>query len=236
MVLAAGLGTRMRPLTFSVPKPLVQVGGRALVDHMLDRLASMDLDTVVINVHWLADQLEAHVRNRAQQAGMPRLVISDERARLMETGGALVQARGLLGDDPIFVCNTDQTWTDPGAFQRLAGGFDSARHDAVLLLARREHARGYAGRGDFHLAADGTLQRRGSHPNDRADFVYAGAQILDPRLLDGFACEPFSVNKAWDIALARGRLCGVELEGPWLHVGDPEALDDANRFLAGIAA
>jgi N-acetyl-alpha-D-muramate 1-phosphate uridylyltransferase len=226
MVLAAGLGTRMRPLTLETPKPLITVGGKPLIDHMLDRLASVGVETVVINVHWLAEKLEAHVRARTDL----KVIISDERGQLMETGGGLVQARSQLGNDPIFVCNTDQTWLDQEAFERLGNGFDASTTDATLLLARKADCMGFHGKGDFNIGLEGRLTRRPE--GGEAPYVYAGAQIIQPSAIDGHPLEPFSANRIWDVAISKGRLRGETLSGKWLHVGDPEALAEANAFLA----
>ncbi len=230
MVMAAGLGTRMRPLTNDRPKALVTVAGKALLDHMLDRLAEDGVERVVVNVHHFADLMEAHLAVRPQP---PQVVISDERAQLLETGGALVKARALLGEEPIFVANADPVWReDPGSTPTLASlrsQWDPARSDAVLLLAPRERTLGYDGRGDFHRDADGAIRRRGEAP--RADYVYAGVQVLAPSLIDGFALEPFSLNRMWDKALAAGRVHGVVLQGEWMHVGDPAAREAAENRL-----
>jgi N-acetyl-alpha-D-muramate 1-phosphate uridylyltransferase len=227
MVLAAGLGTRMRPLTDTMPKPLVPVAGKPLIDHMLDRLAAVGVTRAVVNVHYRADQMEAHLRARAG----PAITISDERAVLMETGGGLIQARAHLGDDPIFVSNTDQILhaDSPDALAQLAQAWDDLAMDALLLLVPREQSLGFAGRGDFFCGADGRLGRRGSAPE--APFAFTGVQILHPRCLAGWPCEPFSTNRIWDQALARARLFGVVMNGTWMHVGDPAARDDAEAVL-----
>lgn len=229
MVLAAGLGTRMRPLTNDRPKPLIEVAGRALVDHMLDRLAEAGVRQAVVNVHYLADRLEAHL---AARVGAPEIIVSDERSLLLETGGALVKARPVLGESPIFVANTDQVWLERGgpALPMLARAWDETEMDALLLLAAHAESTGYAGAGDFILEPDGRLRRRGNAPV--APFVYTGVQILRPALLDGFEAKPFSLNEAWDKALAARRLFGVVLDGLWMHVGDPEGLAEAERRLA----
>ncbi len=231
MVMAAGLGTRMRPLTDDRPKALVEVAGRTLLDHTLDRLAEDGVSRAVVNIHHFADQVEAQLAGRLR----PTIVISDERGLLLETGGGLVKARPLLGDAPIVVANIDSLWReDPGAPRALAtlrAAWDPARMDMLLLLARMDRLLGFHGRGDFHLLPDGRLRRRGDDPS--ADYAFMGVQIIDPALLDGRAVEPFSTNRIWDEALARGRLCGVALEGEWMHVGDPEARDAAEARLGG---
>jgi MurNAc alpha-1-phosphate uridylyltransferase len=230
MVMAAGLGTRMRPLTNDRPKPLIEVGGRALIDHMLDRLGAVGVETAVVNVHYLADQMLAHLGARKTA---PRIAISDERPRLMETGGGLVQAKPLLGSAPIFVTNTDQVWIEDGAepLAAMCAAWDDLRMDALLLLARRERSLGFEGAGDFFLAADGRIGRRGTA--EEAPFVYAGVQILHPRVLEGWPCEPFSTNRIWDVALSRARVFGCVLEGEWIHVGDPAGRDAAQARLGG---
>lgn len=230
MVLAAGLGTRMRPLTDDRPKALVEVGGRALIDHVLDRLADAGVDRAVVNVHWFADRLEAHLAGRAR----PRIVISDERARLLETGGGLKQARPLLGDDPIFVANIDSVWTDRGdALADLARAWDPGRMDALLLLARREGAIGFEGKGDVFLAEDGRLTFRGEAPS--APYAYMGVHITRPQVVDDGPDGPFSLSPVWRRLAAQGRLYGRVLDGDWMHVGDPAARDAAEARLAQAA-
>lgn len=238
MVMAAGLGTRMRPLTNDRPKALVEVDGRALIDHMLDRLRADGVGRAVVNVHHFADRLETHLAAREQ----PRVVISDERDQLLETGGAMVKARAELGDAPVFVANSDSIWReDPGttpALAALRAAFDADRMDALLLLARRDRSLGFPGAGDFAFVAEdagpGALARRGDRPE--TPFAYMGVQILNPALLDGFAAEPFSLNRAWDRALPAGRVHGLVLAGEWMHVGDPAARDAAEARLAQAAA
>lgn len=229
MVLAAGLGARMRPLTDARPKPLIAVAGKTLLDHSLDRLAEAGVTRAIVNVHYLPEQIEAHLATRA---GAPQIEISDERALLLETGGALVKAAARLGADPIYVTNTDQVFIEEGqpALAMLTERFDPLAMDALLLLTRREFASGYAGPGDFFLAADGRLGRRGSA--EAAPFVFTGVQILHPRALAGFVEEPFSLNRVWDRSLSRARLFGAVLEGTWMHVGDPEGLAAAQARLA----
>lgn len=234
MVLAAGLGTRMRPLTNDRPKALVEVGGRALIDHVLDRLEQAGVQTAVVNVHWFADRLEAHLANRAA----PRIAISDERAELLETGGGLKKARPLLGDDPVFVANIDSVWigrtSKPGgALAELARLWDPARMDAALLLARREGSIGFEGDGDFFLAEDGRLTFRGDAPS--APFAYMGVHITRPGYADSGPEGPFSLSPLWRRSAAEGRLFGCVLDGDWMHVGDPQARDEAEARLAARA-
>ena len=228
MVLAAGLGTRIRPLAPDRPKPLVEVAGRALIDHALDTLAAGGVERVVVNVHYLADQVEAHLRTRAR----PTVAISDERARLMETGGGLAQASPLLGDGPVFCTNTDailEEGPSGSPVRRLAAAWDEAAMDALLLLVPRAETSGYDGPGDFDLSDDGRL----AWPEERTGRpVFTGLQIVSPRLWAGRAPAPMSTKVFWDEAMARGRLFGLLHDGFWLHVGDPEGHAAAEARLA----
>lgn len=229
MVLAAGLGTRMRPLTLERPKPLVRVGGKALLDHMLDRLAAAGVRRAVVNVHYLAEQIERHC---AMRGPAPVITISDERDLLLETGGAIVKARADLGDGPIFVANTDQVWEDGvggPALAALRAAWDPARMDALLLLAERTRQLGYDGAGDFFRDGDGRLARRGGAAS--APYVFAGVYILNLALADSEALAPFSANRFFDAAAANGRLFGAVLDGFWMHVGDPQAREAAEARL-----
>ncbi len=229
MVLAAGLGTRMRPLTDDRPKALVEVGGRALIDHVLDRLAGAGVTRAVVNVHWFADRLEAHLRARGRG---PEIVISDERDLLLETGGGLKKARPLLGAAPVFVANIDSVWIDRGdALGDLVRLWDPDRMDAALLLARRGGAIGFEGDGDFFLADNGRLTFRGEAPT--APFAYMGVHITRPGYADGGPDGPFSLSPLWRASAAAGRLYGCVLDGDWMHVGDPQARDEAEARLAG---
>ena len=229
MVMAAGLGKRMRPLTATRPKPLVEVAGRPLIDHVFNRLRAAGVRRAVVNVHYLADMLEAHLARAA--AGL-EIVVSDERARLLETGGGLVQAQGLLGDAPFFVANADNLWVDGPAdtLRLLASHWDDGAMDALLLLVPYARAHNHRGQGDFSLDAAGRLVRR--QPGRVAPFVYTGVQIMSPRLLDGWAVEPFSTNLMWDRAIAEGRAFGVVHEGLWFDVGTPEAIPKTEALLA----
>lgn len=228
MVLAAGLGMRMRPLTDDRPKALVEVGGRALIDHVLDRLADAGVTRAVVNVHWFADRLEAHLAARGRG---PEITISDERAELLETGGGLKKAMPLLGDDPVFVANIDSVWTDRGdALAGLAALWDPERMDAALLLAQREGAIGFEGGGDFFLARDGQLTFRGEAAE--APFAYMGVHICRPGYVAEGPDGPFSLSGLWRRSAAEGRLFGCVLDGDWMHVGDPGARDEAEARLA----
>jgi MurNAc alpha-1-phosphate uridylyltransferase len=227
MVMAAGRGTRMRPLTDDRCKALVEVDGRALIDWTLDKLAAAGVQRAVVNVHHFADRLEAHLAARKT----PRIVISDERDGLLETGGGLAKAAPLLGEDPIFVANIDALWIDGAEpeLDRLAAGFDAEIMDFRLMLSPMGANLGFPGPGDFFLDAAGRLSRRGERPS--APFAYAGLQVLHPRVLKGLAVEPFSTNRIWDQALAAGRLFGAPMDAFWMHVGDPEARDAAENRL-----
>lgn len=228
MVLAAGLGTRMRPLTDDRPKALVEVGGRALIDHVLDRLADAGVARAVVNVHWFADRLEAHLAVRGRG---PEITISDERAQLLETGGGLKKALPLLGDEPVFVANIDSVWTDRGdALADLASLWDPERMDAALLLARREGAVGFEGGGDFFLGDEGRLAFRGEAAE--APFAYMGVHICRPGYVKDGPDGPFSLSGLWRRSAAEGRLFGCVLDGDWMHVGDPGARDEAEARLA----
>ena len=232
MVLAAGLGTRMRPHNGHIPKPLVEVGGKALIDHVLDRLAAAGVARAVVNVHHLADQIERHVTVRAA----PRIVISDERAELLGTAGGPVNAMAQLGPGPFYLVNSDTIWIDGAVpnLRRLADGFDGARMDALLLMAPTATATGYSGRGDFAMAADGRLTRRGER--EVVPFVYAGAAILTPAFFADVPPGPSSMSPLFDRAAEAGRLHGLRLDGIWMHVGTPDAVAAAEAKLIASAA
>jgi len=227
MVLAAGMGTRMRPLTDTTPKPLVRVAGRALIDHVLDRLEEAAIERTVVNVHYLAEQIERHLATRTK----PRIVISDERGLLLGTGGGLVKALPELGDAPFFLINSDTIWIDgvQSNLARLAQAFDRAAIDALLLLAPTTGSIGYAGRGDFAFAADGRLSRRAER--DVAPFVYAGAAILSPALFKDAPTGEFALTDLFERAAEQGRLHGLRLEGLWMHVGTPDAIAQAEAAI-----
>src|ERR1700752_5103459 len=227
MVLAAGLGKRMRPLTDTLPKPLVPVAGRALIDHVLDKLAEAGVTQAVVKVHHRADQIEAHVKGRAR----PRIVISDERGELLDTGGGIVKALPHLGSAPFFHMNSDTVWIEGGApnLARLAGHFDPVRMDILLLLAPTATSIGYDGRGDFNMAPDGRLSRRPER--QIAPFVYAGAAILAPAIFADAPKGAFSLNRMFDRAAEAGRLLGLRLDGTWMHVGTPEAIKAAEAAI-----
>lgn len=220
-VLAAGLGKRMRPVTATVPKPLVEVAGKALLDHALDRAAEAGIGTAVVNVHYLPDLIEAHL---ARRMGGPEILISDEREALLETGGGIRKALALIGDGAFVVLNSDSFWLEGPApnLGRLIATWDEARMDCLLLVAPTATSLGYEGAGDFAMDADGRLERRGER--EVAPFIYAGVAILKPGLFAGTPEGAFSLNRLFDTAIGDGRLFGMRLDGQWLHVGTPHAI------------
>lgn len=228
MVLAAGLGERMRPLTLRMPKPLVPLAGKTLLDHVLDRLASAGVKTAIVNVHYLPDQLEAHVQGREGQP--PEIVISDERGVLLNTGGGVVKALPLLGPGPFFINNADSVWSEGAApaLTRMLRKWNPERMDSLLLLAPLTTSIGYGGKGDFTMAPDGRLTRRGE--GEVVPFAFAGVSLCDASLFENAPQGPFSLNLLWDRALAKGRLYGMRLDGRWMHVGTPEALAEAETL------
>lgn len=228
MVLAAGLGQRMRPLTADRPKPLVEVDGRALIDRVLDRLAAGGIETAVVNVHYLGEQIIDALAARER----PRIVISDERDELLDTGGGVAKALALLGDAPFFVHNSDSIWTEgvEDNLQRMRKYWDGARMDCLMLLAMTTTSTGYDGRGDFTMDSQGRVSRRGEH--EVAPFAFTGVSIMHPRLFEDAPAGAFSLNRLWDRAIAAGRLYGLRLEGRWMHVGSPLGLAEAERALA----
>jgi N-acetyl-alpha-D-muramate 1-phosphate uridylyltransferase len=232
MVLAAGLGKRMRPLTDTVPKPLVKVAGRALIDYTLDRLAEVGVETAVVNVHYFADTIEKHVKGRTR----PKTVISDERGELLDTGGGVVKALPLLGPEPFFHVNSDTIWIEGVTpnLSRLGAMFEADRMDGLLLLAATATSIGYEGRGDFAMSPDGRLKWRAER--DVVPFVYAGAAMLSPTLFRDAPAGAFSLNTPFTRAIEAGRLFGTRLEGTWMHVGTPAAVKAAeDAILASVA-
>ena len=228
IVLAAGLGTRMRPYNGHIPKPLVEVGGKSLIDYSLDRLADAGVESVVVNVHHLADILERHLAPRQR----PQIVISDERGELLGTGGGIAKALPKLGDAPFFLVNSDTVWLDgvrPN-FTRMAEAFDPQTMDVLLLLAATTSSIGYSGRGDFAMLPDGRLRRR--RENEVVPFVYAGAAVLSPALFADAPKGAFSLTVLFERAAENNRLFGLRLEGVWMHVGTPEAVAAAEAALA----
>ena len=230
MVMAAGHGTRMRPLTNDRSKAMVEVGGKPLIDHMLDRLAEVGVQRAVVNIHAHADHLEAHLKKR--KTG-PEIIISDEREELLETGGGVVKALPLLGSDPILICNIDAIWRPfAPVLEHLMTQWNPRTMDELLLCARADWSLGYAGKGDFNIQEDARLTRR---DGESADHVYAGVQIFKPALAKPFKIERFSRNKIWDETLKRRKLFGTELPGYWMHVGDPRAVIAAEAVLKEAA-
>ena len=232
MVLAAGLGTRMRPLTNDRPKALVTVGGRTLIDHVLDRLVAAGVTRAVVNVHAFADLLEAHVRRRSDL----EVLVSDERNQLMETGGGTLQALPLLGDGPVLVTNIDSVWEESSgsAIARLVAGFDPDRMGARLMLADMVSQLGYDGKGDFFAADDGQIAFRDAAQS--APFAYMGMQVIAPEILHGEPMVPFSFTRVWRRLALQGRLFGAPLGGFWMHVGDPISREAAEARISATRA
>jgi N-acetyl-alpha-D-muramate 1-phosphate uridylyltransferase len=226
MILAAGLGTRMRPLTDTRPKPLIEIKGKALVDYILGYCRDAGVTDAVVNVHYLADMMEAHLAGVAS----PRIAISDERAKLLDSGGGVLKALPKLGDGSFFVLNADAIWVDgpEPSLKRLADRFDPESMDVLLLLAHSASATGWGNKGDFAMDQDGRLRR--PEPGEVTPFVYAGAGIWRPEL---FADRPeiFSLNRIFDEAIAKGRLRGLLLDGIWMHVGTPDAVPEAEAAM-----
>jgi MurNAc alpha-1-phosphate uridylyltransferase len=232
MVLGAGLGTRMRPLTDRLPKPLVQLRRKALIDHVLDRIAEAGVARAVVNVHYMADLLEAHLQSRRA----PCIVISDERRRLLDTGGGAKAALGLLGPEPFLVHNSDSVWVEGvgSNLARLFEAWDPTRMDCLLMLALGAASIGYTGKGDFSLDPECRIRRR--REAEVVPFVYTGVQIVHPRLFADSPDGAFSMNALWNRAMLTGRAHGVRMEGLWMHVGSPAELAEAERVLSGDGA
>lgn len=231
MIMAAGLGNRMRPLTETRPKPLVEVAGKAMIDHCLDKLAEAEIARAVVNVHYMADMLETHL---AKSSHPVSIRISDEREQLMETGGGLVQAEPLIPEDRFFCINSDNLWTDgpTNSFHQLAGAWDEERMDALLLLVPRITAHNYQGSGDFHLDDEKRISRK--RPDQPAPFIFSGIQLISKRLLRNPPPGPFSTNILWERAIGEGRLFGVIHRGEWYEVGTPEAIAPTEAALADV--
>jgi MurNAc alpha-1-phosphate uridylyltransferase len=231
MVFAAGLGTRMRPITDKTPKPLVEVGGKALMDHMLDRFAEAGVARAVVNVHYLADQIEAHLAQRKQ----PEIIISDERAKLLDQGGGIAKALPLLGQDPFFICNTDSFWIEGAKsnLEKLAELWNPDTMDVLLLVAPTSNSIGVDWPGDFHMDPNGSLIRRDER--DVSAFVYAGVGIVKPELFANETRDVFRLAPTFFAAAEAGRLFGARLEGIWLHVGTPEMIAEAEKTIARSA-
>lgn len=227
MVLAAGLGKRMRPITDTIPKPLVSIAGQTLLDRGLDALAAAGVTTAVVNVHHLADQIERHVAERT----MPKVVISDERDLLLDSAGGIVRALPLLGPEPFYILNADTFWIDgdDSSLLRLALEWDAARMDILLMLADPADATGHSGSTDFLLDVEGRLSRSSGAPEG---LIYAGAAIVDPRLFRDATAEPHSLNRYFDAAASAGRLFGMRMKGHWITVGTPDAIAPAEAAVA----
>ena len=231
MVMAAGLGKRMRPLTATKPKPLVEVAGKPLLDHVLDRLRAAGVGNVVVNVHYLADALQAHLKRTADGLNV---TISDERGLLLETGGGLVQAQSMIHCDPFLAINSDNLWIDGPAdtLKLLASHWDGSKMDALLLLVPQARAMNHRGLGDFHMDRVGRLRRRGR--SRVAPFVYTGIQMVSKALLRDAPEGPFSTNLLWDRAIAEGRCFGAVHQGLWFDVGNPDAIRATEQVLANV--
>ncbi len=228
MILAAGLGTRMRPITASVPKPLIEVAGKTLLDHALDALEKGGVKNTVINVHYLADQIESHVGQRTSS----NISISDERNELLDSGGGVKKAIKGFPDGPFFILNADSFWLDagPSTIGAMRNFWDEKSMDMALLLARREEAVGFDGQGDFFADGAGHLTRRGDR--ETAPYIYAGAIIARAEKLNAIKDRKFSLNRLFDDAISENRLFGYVLDGLWLHVGTPQAIDDAQDAIS----
>jgi MurNAc alpha-1-phosphate uridylyltransferase len=231
MVLSAGLGKRMAPAANGSPKPLVRLGGKALIDHALDRLAEAGVARAVVNVHHQADLIEKHVQGRRE----PAIEISDERAALLDTGGGVKKALGRLGPGSFLIHNADSVWIEGvgSNLARLGGAWDDARMDCLMLLAPASASYGYQGRGDFALESDGRIRRRRVE-QELVPFAFTGVSVAHPRLFEASPDGAFSLNLVWSRAIAVARAYGVRMDGVWMHVGSPEALAEAERCLSGV--
>ncbi len=230
MVLAAGLGTRMRPYTDNMPKPLVPVLKKPLIDYTLDRFAEAGVKRAIVNTHYLAEQLQKHLEKRTA----PQILVSDERGELLETGGALIKARDQLGDEPFFCANTDAIMIDTtmDACEVLTGFWQDHEMDALLLLCPKQQTSGYTGKGDFLCTADGVLSWPDAGAKNETAYIFTGVQIIHPRLFADEPLRPVSTKRFWDKAMAEGRLYGVLYDGRWMHVGDPAGLAAAEKYLS----
>jgi MurNAc alpha-1-phosphate uridylyltransferase len=233
MVLAAGLGKRMRPLTETTPKPLIKVAGKTLLDHGLDALAAAGVERAVVNVHYLGDQIVRHVAGRA----VPTIAISDESDLLLDSAGGIVRALPVLGGDPFVILNADTFWIDRDGpdLERLALAWDGARMDILLMLAPLENATGHSGGTDFLIGPDGRLVRANTGEGAGTGLIYAGVGILHPRIFSVAAPEPHSLNLYFDRAIAAGRLYGEVMHGHWITVGTPEAIPTAEDAVARLS-
>ena len=228
MTLAAGFGKRMRPLTNDRPKPMVELDGRPMIDHVLARLAKAGIKRTIVNLHYKADVLENHLKTRTQQ---PEIFFSSERDAILDTGGGIKQALPLIGDQPFVLHNSDSVWIETGTdnIARLMASYDSDKMDCLLLMAPTKTSLGYDGAGDFFIKADGRLRRRTK--DETSPNVFTGVSIQHPRLFKECPEGAFSVNILWDRAIAKGRVYGIPFEGLWMHVGTPQSLIDATEAL-----
>jgi len=227
MVMAAGLGTRMRPLTVTKPKPMVELNGRPLIDYTLDRLAVHNISPIVVNVHYLADMLEQHLEN----SSVTDVIIADERDELLDTGGGAYANLDILGPDRFFILNSDSLWIEDNTdnLAAMLAAWDDDTMDCLMLLAPTDNSLGYSGNGDFSIAADERLLQRTT--GEKAAYVHNGCCLIHPRIFAGAPTSPFSLNLLWNKALAHNRLFGLELKGQWLHIGTPDALRAAEEKL-----
>ena len=235
MIMAAGLGTRMAPLTREKPKPLIEVNGKPLIDHVIDRLVRGGVNFIVVNVHYMADQLVAHLEKRKARESKVEIHIVDETEMILDTGGGVAKALPYFEGEPFFTHNSDSLWVEGmgSAMARMKTRWNPDTMDALMLLAPCATAIGYDGRGDFEMDAWGVLKRRAEM--NLAPFVWTGLQIVHPRLFDGAPTGRFSINPLWDKAIENGRLWGVRLDGVWIHVGTPQGLEEAENFLRDLA-
>lgn len=228
MVLAAGLGTRMRPLTDAMPKPMVPFHGKPLIDHVLDRLGDAGFEDAIVNVHYFADLLEAHVKARKAS---PRITVSDERDALLDTGGGVVRAFPLFNNEPFLIHNSDCVWIEglSSNLARLRAAWNPDTMDSLMLVTLGATSIGYDGHGDFEMDPEGRLKRR--REGIEAPFAFTGVSIAHPRLFENAPSGRFSLNVLWDRAIAKGRLFGIRLDGTWMHIGTPEAVRDAEQWI-----
>jgi len=235
MILAAGLGTRMAPLSLETPKPLIKLAGKTLIDHAIDRLVAGGVNFIVVNVHYKADQIIEHINQRRASLREVEFVISDETEELLDTGAGVANALPLFENEAFFTYNSDSLWVEGmgTSLARMQARWNPETMDALMLLAPCATAIGYDGRGDFEMDAWGGLKRRPEM--NIAPFVWTGVQIVQSRLFEDAPQGRFSINRQWDRSLAEGRLWGVRLDGVWIHVGTPQGLEEAEEFLRDLA-